>query len=797
MISDGHSKRLTIVYSYRRFHAAVMAWIGARVQSADKSRFTMPCLWFAAVMAFGIGLQQCWEASTNFWIIALLVTFSLAILLRFLSRPNWARWLAPIIVIQAAGWHHAQQMRWNDREPLLRLGTDTWEPVVFEAIIDGVPRWRPDLMTFRKEVKPDKDAPRSTWQTILDVRTTQVRDRSTWKPINGKLIVNVEGPVRHLLPGDRVRVYGKWQRIPTPSNPGQFDMAAFYAMRGQSLRARTETSDQVEKLGVANYWRIDRWLAALMERGDNAMHRYVGRYQARLASALILGQREQVEWELQESLLATGTMHMLAISGMHVEMIALSVVAFALLVHVPRKSMLILISVIVIAYSILCGWQPPVVRAAILVVATCIGRWFGKSSNALNILGLAAIFLMVQRSTVVLDVGAQLSFLAVATLIVTAGIGKPSDIDPLDQVIFQSRPKWQQHLIQLAQFSWLILKTSGWVWLLTAPMILVRFHVFAPVSILLNLILWVPLFGALLSGMGLLVLGTWLPPFGYLFGAICTVCLWFVQQAITLGEWMPGGHVWLPAASMEWMVGFYLSALVMWCFGFFKEKRRKGFAIILGIWLAMGIVPLYFGPNGKWPLRAKPTGLPLRVTFIDVGHGTSVLIQTPSNQTWLYDAGRMGDMERSYMAIASVLWYEGLARVDDVFLSHADSDHYNALVGISKRFSMTDLTTTPQVIHHPDPMMQGVLQTLNNRGVRTRIWQQGTEVTVDGVRIRAIHPPAQGVPGSDNANSLCLMIDYAGRTVFLPGDLETTGTELVISQPPQRVDVMMAPHHGS
>ena len=201
------ANRSTLIAFYKTAKSSVFAWSTARLQAWRNSRSTTPCLWLAGVMSIGIILQQWLRASTNVWIIALLITLGCAAVFWFMGQANRARWIAVLLVVELLGWYHTQQMISDDREPLLRLGTDAWEPVVFEAIVDGVPRWRPDLLNYRKEVKPDKDAPRSSWQTILEVSTTQVRDRSTWKPIRGRLTITVEGPVRNLLPGDQVRVY--------------------------------------------------------------------------------------------------------------------------------------------------------------------------------------------------------------------------------------------------------------------------------------------------------------------------------------------------------------------------------------------------------------------------------------------------------------------------------------------------------------------------------------------------------------------------------------------------------------
>jgi competence protein ComEC len=185
------------------------------------------------------------------------------------------------------------------------------------------------------------------------------------------------------------------------------------------------------------------------------------------------------------------------------------------------------------------------------------------------------------------------------------------------------------------------------------------------------------------------------------------------------------------------------------------------------------------------------------LTFIDVGHGTSVLLQAPDGQTLLYDAGKMGDGQRSFQGIASVLWWEGIRKIDTAMISHGDSDHYNALEGVAKRFRIEQLATTQQVLAHPSPSIRRWRKSLERQGVIFDAWATGAKLSWGKATLTAMHPPPEGVPGSDNANSLCLRIEYAGRSILLPGDLESPGTQALIATSTTPIDLLMAPHHGS
>jgi competence protein ComEC len=147
--------------------------------------------------------------------------------------------------------------------------------------------------------------------------------------------------------------------------------------------------------------------------------------------------------------------------------------------------------------------------------------------------------------------------------------------------------------------------------------------------------------------------------------------------------------------------------------------------------------------------------------------------------------------------MVEALWAMNKPSIHGVILSHADSDHYNGLEGIAKRFAIETLISTRQVFEHRSPLLKQNLRAASIHGARMVSWKKGDVYQGDGWSMLAMHPPDQGVVGTDNANSLCVMIEFAGRRILLPGDLEPPGMQMLVGQDSTKVDVMMAPHHGS
>ena len=188
----------------------------------------------------------------------------------------------------------------------------------------------------------------------------------------------------------------------------------------------------------------------------------------------------------------------------------------------------------------------------------------------------------------------------------------------------------------------------------------------------------------------------------------------------------------------------------------------------------------------------------IEATFVDVGHGTSVVLRFSPRDVWLYDCGRMGNESGSSRDIDAVLWSMGVTSLRGIFLSHADSDHYNAVPGVLRRFTVGQIITPPGMLAELEADLEDVRAAIRAAGIPNQQVSAGAVIEVSGRAISVLHPPADRLEGSDNANSLVVTAAHAGVTLILPGDLEPPGTVLLVNQDrPAPGSVLMAPHHGS
>lgn len=757
--------------------------------------YRLPMLFVAVALAGGVWLGGHIEMNRDEWLLILAIILGIgAVVVQLRNHRGWA-----IVCILPAVCLLGAYFGINSEPPkgdsLSEAAKVDWQPCAMRLMIQSAATWQPN--PNYRQVDPNSQP----WKTQWSVKCIAIRHRDQWQSVDAFSTVTTEGRVDEFLPGDTLEMFGHIRKLGPSANPGGFNFAQQARLDHRFVALRVEAASQLKL--IDSRWRghcLARLRGIAIREIDHLLYRWVSFDKAPLAAALVFGQRQQVDWQDQQELMATGTLHMLSISGLHVEIVAGVLLILCVYFAASHRVTFLCLFIATWCYAGLSGADPPVVRAAVQVTIFAFARWSGGRTRTGNLLGAAAIVVVLLRASNLENVGVQLSFLAVATIgFFISASRQRVQLDRLQMLVDETLPVWWVWMRWLARKIVELTYLSAWITLFTCPLIWTNFHVLSPIAIPLNVVISIPLTFSLLSGLCLGLLG-WIPPVGWLCGWICGASLQFITAVVELGNRVPGGHIWLPAPSTAWTVGFYCFALV-WLV-LFGRKRLNWLGCLLILWIAIGAAPWMSGPRGKFnqlpPLTA--VGSPsheLRCTFLSVGHGTSVIIEQPTGAVWLYDAGHLGAAERSHQEIAASLWSLKTARIERLIISHADSDHYNATLGLLERFSVGEIISTPQFWSKQDNEIQELAGQFKQLACNTAEWAHPVEGNDAEVHFRVLHPHAAWRGATDNADSLCLEIDYAGKRILLPGDLEGAGMVQLLTLPSRPCHVVMAPHHGS
>jgi competence protein ComEC len=707
------------------------------------------------------------------------------------SRTLIALWAA--IAALGAVYHHYWRNQFTDDD----IGNWTRERaylVHVQGTLDEEP-----VRIYRQRNDPLVSLrPKDPSSAILVV--TAIEQEGTWIPASGKARFYVDGELADLHSGDEIECVGWLARPETPANPGEWDRAG--VLQDQRIRAEIrvrKTADGVVRIAAG--WRssLFGWLAVIRGWGQRALQTELPPETSGVAGALLLGEGSTMTREDWEKYIRTGVIHVLAISGQHLVLLAMFFWVVVRVLGIRRRRAALVIAALVLAYALLTGGRPSAMRAAVMVCTVSLGIMLRKPVLKANSFALAWIIVLALQPTDLFTSGFQLSFLAVAVLI--WGMPHwfpPREPAPLDQLVDESRPT-------IVRIFWSIMRGIAHWYLITlvlgialAPQVMYWQNLISLAGFLIGppLIFFTSI--ALLAGFLLLfisIVSSWLAlPFAWVTSQCIAICEWIVLQVDAL----PISHVYVGQIAEWWLIGFYLIGIAWLARPFLGvgeasplralPQRGTSWLAALGVWTCLGVLSA----------SIRPTPDELRVTFVAVGHGGCMVLETPDGRTILYDAGSMSGSETTRRHIAPFLWSRQIRGIDEVFLSHADLDHFNGLPALLDRFTIGQVTVTPSFFDKNQPGVKVVQELLARRAIPIRIAQSGDIFQAGEVEFTVLHPPPDGIPGPDeNPRSLVLLVQHRKRKILLTGDLTGVGLQRVLTLPKMNIDVLMAPHHGS
>ncbi len=747
-----------------------------------------PLVFVALAMATGVVADRLLPLSIPFWTIALVISAGLWSY-SFRRRNSFFSLLTSLLAIAClgAGWHNVNWHRIPVND-IYRYGELVARPVFLHGTIETNPNWV--VQGDPKDVLGNA----SETRTRFTYSANAIRNGGELVPVSGRIEVFVNGELHGFVAGDRVSIAGNFSRINSPGNPGSFDFRNHF--RGQGIDCWMSVTN-VEAITLLNESKSTFYSTGgrLKANLNGLIWQYVSPQQAGLASAMLLGNRDQLDFEGHEQFMVTGTVHLLSISGLHVAILAGMFLALGRTGLVPRGIGLLATAAFVVGYAWLVEFRPPVVRAGILICLYCYCKWVGRESFSFNSLAFAALIVMVQNPSELFSSGTQLSFLAVGSLI----FGRqwmvwPTSDDPIDVLIARSRPWYIKFAASFGRSIFTSLMVSTVIWAFAFPLVAARFHLASPIGLIVNPLVLLPVTVALVSGFMVLIFGGWLPPVAILAGKICDLSLGFLTSIIEMGESVPWGYVWTFGPTPGALLIFYTVLIGLFALRPDGIPLKPAAALFL-VWLVAACwIPSLID---QYQDRHRTT---LICTMVDVGHGNCVLLELPGGKNILYDCGSIGSLRNAARNASGVFWNRRIKRLDAVIISHADSDHFNGLPEISRKFAIDRIIVSNKMLARQNRTdVAWLLRAFDENAIVSESVSAGDELVFhNDVTMQVIGPADNMETKSDNEESIVLVIQFAGRRILLTADIEGTPLDALFeSVNPSAFDLAMVPHHGS
>lgn len=581
-----------------------------------------------------------------------------------------------------------------------------------------------------------------------------------------------------LFTGVRVRIAGALGQFPGPRNPGEFDPRRYFGLKGVSGVVVVEENNAIAVLLEGS--RTSMW--SLMASARRAFARKIDERHGETVGAylkgLILAERGNIPFEIKQSFVDTGTIHILAVSGLHVALVAVVFYSVFGLFRLPRWSVAVLTMLGLFGYMILTGATASVVRATIMACVILSGKLLERRADMYQALAISALIILLVDSTQLFDVGFQLSYAAVISIVW---------LYPFFEKLISRIPERFEEIRVLEQVLKLFAVSLA-AQLGTLPFTAYYFERISIVSLAANLIA-VPV-----SSLNLMV-------------GFATIAASFVN------EWAAGTFAAVNDLLVSFLLGFvgeaarvpfstlntagvsgafpfvYYAGLT----GLFVQNRWGILKKLLFMTLAGSTLFLYLGLFQKEEIG-------LAVTVLDVGQGDAVLVRFPNGKCLLIDGGPKSlTYDAGERIVAPYLRRVGVDRIDALAISHPHSDHLGGVEFLTRSFKVGMVYEATEA--GVSGMHRSLRNTIESEGILKRIVGAGEVIDLDPNARVYLMNPLPGHDSSDNLNnhSIVMKIIYGSTSLLLPGDAEEETEERM-----QRrfggfldSDILKVGHHGS
>jgi ComEC/Rec2-related protein len=544
--------------------------------------------------------------------------------------------------------------------------------------------------------------------------------------------------------GDDLKLFGIAGEVPSPRNPGEFDLRSYLAHRDihRSLLVRYAEDGVVLQHGGGNpilraAHTSRGWMQATLCRGledSPDVQNFI--------SGIALGLRHQTPEDIEEPFQQTGTLHLFAVAGLHVGIVARLLWMLATVARLSRKWAAGLIIPLVLFYAAVTGLHVSSVRAAMMCSILLGGLFFERKVFAFNSLAAAAFFLLCWDTNQFFTTGFQLSFAVVGGILLLA--------EPLSRMMIRwvtPDPFLPRNLLSAPRR--LIHVCFGWIcrgasvslaaWIGSLPLVWWYFNLATPISLIANLVV-VPLaFFILAIGLLSLLTAPILSTVSVVFNSTNWLLAKLVFALVHLFAQIPGGH--------------------------------------------------YYFEHPHWPAPVNA-----KVMVLDAGAGAAVHLHS-GNADWLFDCGSERNYERTLRAY---LHSAGVNRLTGLLLTHGDALHIGAaarlLDDLPPGILIDNAAGDHSVVH------RRLRLEFWRRGFRSKKLFAGEDVALSQcVLAKILHPPPgfAATTGDDQALVIQLTIEPSTKVLLLSDSGYETENALIASGADLRSDVIVKGQHHS
>jgi competence protein ComEC len=480
-----------------------------------------------------------------------------------------------------------------------------------------------------------------------------------------------------------------------------------------------------------------------------------------LLAGIVLGEDSAIDRELRDAFQASGLMHLLAVSGQNVAIVAFGVVLAARILGLGRLVGEALAIAVVLSYALAVGWQPSVVRAAVAGVLASLAWLVARPRDRWHALAVGALVLLVWMPQSALEPGFQLSFAAVATIfLVVPRLSGVPEAYPVPRGL------------------WDVLVVAAACGLVTAPIVWLHFGQVALWTVPANVAAepaMPPLISLSLAAAAVEPLS---PGVATALAWLAGWCAWWIALVARVVASWPSAQISSPLAIA---VAFGVVGAALLVRRLPRYGRPTALAAIASVALTLAVAAWATRPQPSWE---PPAGL--RVTFLDVGQGDSALLEVPGGAVLVDEGPPEADVVGQLRSL-------GLRSLTAIVLTHPQRDHIGGAAAVLDGLAVG--TVADPGIEAPSADHDAAVAAARGRSVPIVVVHAGEVFRIGKLRLRILWPDDPGLPSEDpNQHAVVALASFGSTDVLLTADAESDVTSRLPLRP---LEVLKVAHHGS
>ncbi len=527
--------------------------------------------------------------------------------------------------------------------------------------------------------------------------------------------------------------------------------------------------------------------------------------QASLSQAILLGMRTNIPVDIMQAFYASGTTHLLAISGLNLTIILGMTLAATIWLFGRRYKLYIWLSLALIwIYALLTGLPPTVARAAAMGSVFLFAELSGRQRNSLAALSLAAAIMVAIEPHILWDVGFQLSFLSMLGLIYIAPY--------LTNQAVEAGPAEHSMVTRAKKLLVIGFGTALAAVLATWPVIAVYFKTFSVAGIPATFFA-MPVMPAIIVTSTLTAFSGWAwSPLGIFFGWTAWLFLSFFLLIIQVFSAIP--YIYIQGLELQaWQIGLYYAALALVLLALRYRKFIAEKAKSLASSLAQNIGTLNYRLDKikygwlltilllanvlVWVAIASLPDGKLHVYVLDVGQGECILIRTPAGRNILIDTGPDPQVARVQLGKNLPFWDR---QIDLLILTQPQADHNSGAIDLLRNYNIKNIAMTP--LPSNSEFTRKLNDEISQKDLAPQPIVTGKEILLEqGIRLSVLNPPAELHTGTDddiNNNTSVLKLEWGSVSFLLTSDIEEEAERYLLEKRANlRSSVLKVAHHGS